>query len=355
MTPGRALVLCALAVAALALVDRTLSSRAISHGPRIERLVDEARAKELVVAALSLRAPKGGERALYLRSRGLWRLVGPQNAVCDGRAIEGLVGRLLGARAVVRTRDPAERARYGLGAGESPLLELCGPQVLTDPAGDALLALELGATFIAGQSAFVARPGEAAVLEIDVDPRTALSARAAPGFSPLVDPRLVAGPFPGPQAGIERVFLDLSDGSALELARAAPDPEAPGDAPRRWNLLENGLAHDCPPPRAEAFLAFLLTVPYARLDSPKRAAALGFDAPAARLTIIASGGDSMVLEIAPTSPAGRAWARNVSLETLGELDAADVPALEPTAAAFLDLERPNAWDEWLRKRFGAGR
>ncbi|MBI5434871.1 MAG: hypothetical protein HZA52_18710 [Planctomycetes bacterium] len=337
--------------------ERALRGRERAPEALVERLLPEERAKALVVAAVSLERPADGTRWILARKSGLWRSLDGRQAVCDSRAIEALVAELLEARVLRRATGDSERAAYGLAPTPEWRIELCGARVLSDPGRDVLFALDVGRS-LAPNAALVQHAGESAPLELDFDVASLLAAGFAPGRAPFEDARLVAGPFPGPQQTIDRVFVDHSDGAALELVRlrASEAELAAGAAAWTWQLSVDGLAKPCPNPRAEAYLAFLTSIPIARALSTKSAAELGFERPTARVTALSSSGEAMVVEIVLRRDQDRAYGLNRTLATVAELDVEVAELVAPSAAGLLELERPNVWDSWLRAHLsGASR
>ena len=333
-----------------------------AHAPRLVRLADAARPGDTVVAGVSLELPPGGERVLYVRSKGVWRCVSAWGAPCEARRVEELVLGLLGARGVVRARSLERRADFGLAPGESLGIALHGKALLDDPAGDELLRLAVGApgrvgagSAAASSGAFVRLEQGDEVLELDFDPRAALGPPHPRGLPPLLDPRLAAQAFPGSGRRVERLFLDRADGSGLELVRRAREalPPGPGLDPAEtldweWLLVEGERQRVISPLRGEAYVTFAPRAPYVALDDPRRAAEHGLDTPAARLTLVPDEGDPLELELAAPGPDGSVWVRVPSVPLLALVDAATARMLLPDADELEDDTRPNAWDAWLR-------
>ncbi|MCE9593500.1 MAG: hypothetical protein K8S98_04840 [Planctomycetes bacterium] len=345
----RAALLLALAAALFFVFERSLRSRETPQPTLVERLLPEERAKELVVAALSIEQPGASARRIVARKAGLWRALDATNAVCDSRVIEPLVQSILEARVLTRASDEADIAAFGLARTPLWRIELCGAKVLADPGRDVLLALDVGRS-LPPHATLVRRSGETKVLELDFDLARLLDETFARGPVPFEDARLVAGPFPGPGRTIDRVFVDRDDGTGLELVRQlATDASSASEAAWTWQLSVDGFAKPCPAPRAEAFLAFLTSVPTAGALARRSANELGFEKPTVRLTILGSGGDAMVLELVLRRDENEAYGFNRTLDTLARMDPVLAELLAPSAASFLELDRPNLWDSWLRE------
>jgi hypothetical protein len=158
-----------LAVTALAvLAERVLVDREREPPIGVERLVAAERADALVIAALRVSRPGDGARWTLARKSGLWRVVDGTQAVCDSRAIEALVSRVLGARALLRSAEAADRRAYGLAPAAEWKLELCGSKVLSSPDGDVLFALDVGRS-LAPRACLAERAGEPQPLELDFE------------------------------------------------------------------------------------------------------------------------------------------------------------------------------------------
>ncbi|MCK6448983.1 MAG: hypothetical protein L6Q99_21515 [Planctomycetes bacterium] len=335
---------------------RVASQRERTPELRVERLIPEDRAKELVVAAVSIERAADGTRWLLARKSGLWRVLDATQAVGDSRAIEALVSTLLEARVLQRSADDTERAAYGLFPTPTWRVELCGAKVLSEVGRDVLFALDVGRS-LEPRASLVQRRGETRALELDFDLSRALETALAAGRAPFEDARLIAGPFPGEGRTIERLFVDHADGTALELVRVrATEAElAAGAPPWAWQLVVDGLAKPAPNPRVEAYLAFLTSIPVAHALPVKAANELGFDRPDARVTALGSGGDSMVVEVVFRRDESRAFGLNRTLATVAELDVAVAELVAARAESVLELERPNVWDTWLRANLPGAR
>lgn len=337
-----------------ALAERALRGRARAPEMLVERLLPQERAEQLLVAALVIERPAEGARWTLARRSGLWRVLDATQAVGDSRAIESLVSTLLDARVLRRSGEERERASYGLVPTPVWRVELCGAKVLSDPGRDVLFALEVGRS-LPPSASLVQRAGESSALELEFDLAGQLERAFAAGRAPFEDARLIAGPFPGLGGTIDRVFVDHADGTALELVRVrASEAElAAGAAPWTWQLSVDGLAKPCPSPRAEAYLAFLTSIPVVRALPARSASELGFERPDARVTALGSSGEAMVVELVQRGE--QAFGFNRTLATVASLDPTVAALVAPRAEGLLELERPNVWDAWLRANLPGAR
>ena len=331
----------ALACAALLAWDLELRSRAAARRVELGRagpVLPPAERRDVPVAALRLEG--AGERWTYARRAGRWSVLGLA-APCDGAAIEGLIGALLGAQGLVVAEDTALAPSYGIAAPETLVVSLLGPRALEDPSGDVLAAFELGRSVPARESSFLRRRGERAIWSVDGDLRAPLVQRVRPGLPPLLDPQLVPRGWAGRREGLQRISVERPGEPPLLLQRVpaavAPEELASGARPWVWSLEVGGSAREAGE-AAASYAAFLQSATWndlGREDGPPPGSAL------ARLVLGGSQGASLVLEVHPAGASGTP-VRVAGDEALLLVD--------PTTAALL-LPRPeqlaaSAGDPW---------
>jgi hypothetical protein len=303
----------------------------------------------MTVAGVSILDPVDGSEVRYILSDGQWLCASAYGAVALTPQLEGLITDLTLARGEWVSAD--RTSEFGLGESEVRILRLHGPKLGTDPAGDVILELELGSSLLglgSGRSYLRAR-GSSQVLEIDADPRSRLLTDPEKRLPPMLDERLLAGEWPARGEGLERAFIDFSDGRSIEIKSRvlgpAPSPELP--APRTWLAIQGETSAPVLPYRIGAWQAFLYRVPYRGLSDPAAAQRRGLDQPLATITLLQIQGDPIELVIGRSAPSGATFVLNRSTGMLCLLDRSEVELLLATLEQLCATELANPWEEWL--------
>jgi len=328
-----------LALLLLAGLDWALEQR--WHAPRgadpvIEKLADRERLAGRQVVAVSL--TDAGGPTFYVRRRGQWRCENAHRAVCDPSAVEGLIASLLEARGVERARGAGREAAYGLGPDARLVVALHGERLAEDPGRDVLLSVDLGKSTPGGPRGmtFARETGGERVLEIDRDPRALL--RSTGGLPPMVDTTLLAGSRASGFGGLKEMRIER-EGRVLRVAL-----EGEG-----WVIERDGRRDPCPPWRAGGFMALWIRGRYEGVESPARAKELGLEAPGGKVVLVPDVGEEVELRLSPVDAGGRAYVWNRGTNVVMVVGREMQGLLLPEASMFLDLERANPWERWLRK------
>lgn len=350
-----------LVLAALA-IGLTIASRALSpergnsaDARPISRLIPEADAGELNVAAIKLREPASGAELLYFRSRGVWRCASTFNAVCDSDLMTELLNDFTGARGVVRTHL-AERANdYGFDDANRLELSFHGPGVMSAEDADLLLAFDIGHELAGtrhGRS-FVRARGETTIVEVDRNSRKLLARAERSSLPPLLDRRILAGPWEGRPLGFERITITRPGSeTVIEYADLPPGETGLGGATWTWRVTEGARTGETSPYVALGFTALALHSQYSGFANPKDAEELGLLPAAARVTLEPRSGELIQLTVGRPTPAGVSYLFHKQNRMLMQVDAETARLLAPTADMLLDQGGANPWELWLSQLGG---
>jgi len=289
----------AVAVAVLAAAD-LVWARAERTGRepagRLGALVPVSEREDLSVAVIRVVGGGLGEH-LYVREGGLWRSATWRNALARPVAVEGLLRALLDAQghayATVRELD----GKLGLDAGAPTLLSLHGPRYGQDRRRDERFALDVGKSAAAGGS-YVRRLGSSVVWRVDRDLRAALGSPPAPGVPSLIDSAVVPEAWwVGAGATLERMEVNALDGASWSMVLRerplTPEQLAARESPWAWYLLDDAATERVvPPQRAAAWVDFLRQARWADVLDARQVPLLLGRPEAARLTLVASDGES---------------------------------------------------------------
>jgi hypothetical protein len=266
--------------------------------------------------------------------------------VCDEAGVRALLASLLEARGVECASGRGAEASYGFADEERATVKLRGPKALEAADEDVLVAIEVGRSFPEGPHgrAFARERASERILEIDRDPRRALSG-GSDAIPPLVDARFLAGSL-GPDArGFREIRIEPRDGEALRIAR---DPSAPADADSPWLLERGGATTAFPGWRVGGYLGLWLRGSFESFANPRRPSEIGLEPPAAKVVLVPDGGEPIELAVSDVAGA-RAHVLNRRTNVAGAVPAELQPLLAPRAELFTDAARPNPWEAWLRK------
>jgi hypothetical protein len=327
------------------------ASPAQAHGAQgVQRLVPETVAGEISVAAVKVKDVARGEEFLFVRSKGVWRCATTFGAVCDAELLSELLADFTQARGVLRSESVSATERYGLDDTTRLEVSFHGPAVLDAEDEDTLLAFEVGHSLPGthhGRS-FVRARGTASVLEIDRNPRKLLERSPESTLPPLLDRRLLAGPWEGRPRGFARIEVQRP-GSVLTVVHEdlPPGEVDPSGATWTWKVREGARSGDASPHRGLGFTAFALHVRYSGFANPGDAAELGLERAVARVTLTPTQGEVMHLRVGPPTPSGFSYVLHEENRMLLQVDAETARLLAPTADMLLDETIPNPWELWL--------
>lgn len=348
------LALLALGLALASFVLDSAQSPPVEARP-ISKLIPEAIASELNVAAIKLREPAAGSELLYFRSRGVWRCASTFGAVCDSELMSELLNDFTEARGVVRTEEANRATEYGFDDSDRLELSFHGPGVMSDDDEDLLLAFEIGHQLAGtrhGRS-FVRARGETTIIEVDRNSRKLLERAERSSLPPLLDRRLLAGPWEGRPLGFARITITRPEGeTVIEYADLPPGETGPDGATWTWRVTEGAQSGETNPYFALGFTAFALHSHYSGFANPEDAKELGLLPAAARVTLEPRSGDPIQLTVGRPTPAGVSYIFHKQNRMLMQVDAETARLLAPTAALLLDENATNPWELWLGRLGG---
>ncbi len=334
--------------------------RSAAGSAAVVRLLDDARLTSEPVAGLSLKLPGDASTHFYVRSKGRWICASAYKVPCDSARLEQFLAALIGARGLVRSESREEQADFGLLPAGLLSIALHGRAMLEREDRDVVAALEL--TYAPrdpeeSNHAFARRPLDPRTIETGFEPHAYLS-QEHEHFPPFVDVRLLSQDFLTAGEAIEKVQRIRRGASDFELVRT-PREVPPGSVgldsvPFTWTLVDANGAQTVDPMLAEAYATFLLQVPFAGLDDPRKRPGL-FESPAQeRLVLFTTAGRQATLELGPALEAGPSGAAravyvfNPTTNVLAVVESQIEALLGPRADAFRAASKENPWDEWLR-------
>lgn len=348
----RALLGLALLTAALFAATRALEGGGgeVREVP-LPRLVDEREAAALSVAGVSIDYGDEGPRFVYAQREGLWRCTTAYDAPALSSRVEDLTRELVEARGMSRGPLAGHEASFGLDEAQRVVVRLHGARMFEEPGGDVLLEVELGHSLpgVGGGRGFARLAGAHEVLEIQYDLRARLARDSEGGLPPLLDGRLLAGEFPDRGGGLERAFIDLADGTSLDLEselRAVPGlPQE--EWPRDWSAITGETRLRCLPYRIAGWQAFLYRAPISGLSDPAAAERRGLDPPVAVVTLAQVDAAPIVLRVGRPAPSGGRFVENRKTGQLVYLEPEVAALLLPTLEGLAERELQNPWEAWL--------
>ena len=330
----------------LSLLDR---SEASDPGLAIEALVDPELAASLTIAAIEFHEPAREETLLYARSKGMWRCASTFGAVCDHEQMTELLHGFTRAHGVVRTEDPALAADFGFTTDEMFRVSFHGPKVLEDPDRDVLLSFDVGRALPGARNgrSFVRATGSDVIHEIDHDVRPLLERPSTKTIPPLMDRRILAGPWENRALGFDRLVIERANGVNTEIRLIDVEPEGPDQPAWAWRVTEGAKSGNAPYHRALGYTSFALQATYSGFANPNEAADLGLVPAAARVRMEPTDGEVIELVIGRPSPRGATSILHRQTKMLMQTDAETARLFMPDAATLLDPDLSNPWELWL--------
>jgi hypothetical protein len=318
--------------------------------PGVTRFVPLAPAEPVPVSALTLTLGRGPSY-FYARSKGLWRCLNAGGALCEEAPLLELFERLQRARGLPEGPiESLDLQALGLDPGARVRLDLHGSQVLKEGAAkDILASVELGQI-----RPGLGGPARLADSDLVLGLAEDLMPRLGPGGSrgelpPLVSPRALPAAWPGWAAGIERVFVDPSEGQSFEFVPLPQDPDRPLAAGLDRFLIRHadGSELECNPVLSTGFFLFLSRAPREALPGEGDLPPPDRQRPALRLTLLSK--DKSLLEVVVLQGFGPG--RRVLLEdlagTAGLISPEVARLLAPTPQQLIS-GKENPWDSYLR-------
>ena len=350
----RASLVLALLVLGCAFAARLLEARAhdetASAERTVQRLVDADKAQDLSVAAVRVRDFARGDEFLYVRSKGVWRCASTFGAVAEAEQLTTLLGDFTEARGVLRSRDPQRADAYGFADATRFEVSFHGPRVLEDEDEDVLLAFEVGRA-LKGTSrgrSFVRERGRPEVWEIDRNARTLLERPEESNLPPLLDRRLLGGPWEGRPHGFQAVTIERPNSTIrVRYVELPPERHTPEGIGWTWQVESSTRNGAASPYRALGYTAFALHARYVGFANPRQAEELGLLPYAARVTLEPRQGDAMHLTVGRPTPQGVSYVFHEENKMLLQIDAESARLLAPTLEMLLDTDIANPWELFL--------
>lgn len=330
-------------------------------GGGIARFVPE----EYRLAAVTIEYVRQNQTFVCVPSKGRWLSYTAFGAPLVQGALNSLVGNLLSSHGVRRSSQREPHASYGF-APPVYRITLHGRGILEDDDRDILAAFEIGSTVdtAAGAISYARRlehdaegrlslsqePDGADIWEIDFDPRPELERDEGSSMPPMLDERLVPGPFPGEPAAQFRYLEIAGQSGTYRLVRHEVEDAAEGQPSWRWTLEDAEGSHPASWSRVETYCAFLRLAPYVGLEDPQRAALYGIERPYFSLRGWPVEGEQP-LEIYlgdPSEKIGGRFCLNLGDRLLAVISDPTAAALDPAPQIFVDESLPEPWSLFLQ-------
>jgi hypothetical protein len=307
----------------------------------------------LAIGGITIEGLPQGDRFIYVRANSQWTCPTVYGAIGTSQEIEAFLSEVILAWGE-RVAGTDRRADYGFDVERPLRVTLHGPKMATDPERDIVLEIELGMSLpgLGEGRGYLRRVDGEDLFEIDQNPRKRLRpAEESQKVPPLLDERLLAGEFPTLGEGIERAFVDWSDGRSLEVRSRVlgPPPDRNSPPPREWVAMEGEDTARILPYRIGGWQSLLYRVNYEGLADPKIAERRGLDEPSATITLLQVGGDAIELVVGRRAPSGQAFVLNRKTNMLCLLASEDVELLLPTVPWLCSGDIANPWEAWLPK------
>lgn len=337
------------------LAERTTRER--QAGVRIEFLLnaEEVFTEDRPIAAFRLdRNEQGAQAHLYVMTDGVWRSVSAHGTIALNEAIGALVPKLTNAEGYVMTRAAAAAREFGFDTEEMLRLSVCGPDVLTDPGGDVIYALDIGNSIPETGGSYVRPTGTTEIWAIDMNFREELESDVGPSVPPMLDPRILPSAWPGFEPpGVDRIVVEMPNEPPLELQRydreVTDEQIARGEPAWEWSVKKGEIEYVGDPFQIFSYGGFLTNAPYAGILSPRLQNDLGLDDLRARITLRSVHGQHVQLLVGGEAPRGGIAVVNTFSGNIFEVNPGIAELLVPEMDMLLTDQLGNPWEQFLER------
>ncbi len=346
----------------LAIADGVLSraaSETRAASSRVRRLVPPEKREVALVAAVEVSDTARGTKHLYGRTDGIWRCLTYRSAVANGSQVESVLKKLFEGEGIVKSKDPAQSATYGLAPPSLIRLVLHGANAVATPAGDPIFQFEVGDPAPAVNGCYVRIAGAKEIWAIDLNLREELAPPGLGALPPMLDLQAVPLAWPGMQKGIAKLVVEVGGVPPFELEgrrrEISPDEMRQGKSPWEWFVVRPGGEAVAEQDLAMAYLSFFLRAPCADVvdtSDTSTHAALGLDRPRARVTVHPHEGEPLVITFGGGTAAGAIPVFDPFSRTVRALAAPLLPLAAPAAEQLLPGAPGNAWEAVLKQMQG---
>ncbi len=346
----RAVLVLALVAAGLLAWDRALVQReeaGRAAGLRIAPLLPASEREGRSVAALRIETASG-ESWIYGQSNGMWRCLNWKGAIANGVDIAEIAARVVNARGMPLSDDPARPQDYGFDVPGMLTLSLHGPKLdLLDATKDRLIALDLGRPLSSQAGSFVRRHGSTEVWSTDLDVSGLLGRNDHPREPPLLERTLVPMSWPGQSPRIRRLRIEREGEPPFDLIlkerRLNSDEALAGVAPFEWLMRVDGRESPCVEILAIHYSAYMVLAEWGAIVDPALYPRLGFDKPRAQVLLVPPEGDPLNLLLGGRGPSGRSVVLDSVSGLIMEIEPVQEAMLFPKAEAFSGAALENPW------------
>lgn len=296
----------------------------------------------------AIRLEYGGQEIIYVYHEGLWRCVTAYAAPAEHEPIEAILPTLVAAEGVVRTSAADDAASFGFANDEVVRLAICGPDVFTDPAGDVILAVDIGHSIASTGGSYARLAGSDDIWAIDIDFRSLLEIDAKSDAPPMLDPHIVPQAWPGVTLGPARITVETWGNDPLLISRRERT-DGDSDFQWQWDIQQGGQLHNGDLLQVTSYAVFLTRAEYRGILAPRPFHELGLDSPNAIVTYETAEGLSLQLVIGGRAPGGGIVVFNTLTKVLYEVDPDLTQRMVPGIDLLLSNEQGNPWERWLRR------
>lgn len=354
----KSFVACGVLLGGLVVWDVLLTNRedeARRNIVRVGRLFtkEERAAKETKGIVIETQA---GEKFTYKKiSADEWRCTSYKNAIASTEHIErGLLTKIFESEGHVQSDDSRLAAQYGLDGPSMLRVTVHGPGLLekTERA-DVIAAVDIGNSLQDKEGSFMRRTGQQKIWSMDANPHPELDRPAGVKIPPLLDPSMVPMFWFAKAQRVKRIKVERGNAKPFELEvrdkQISPEEMRQGVSPIDWYFLQDGKEKLAEQPAALAFTTVLMRAPYSDvLESTQPVfEALGFNRPAAKLTLTPAEGPPMELYVGSVATPSKKYAiYNSTTQLIYECEVGIVNLLFPQEPMLL-TPGANPWKQLL--------
>jgi hypothetical protein len=355
------IIACALLFAGLFVWDWTMTKSeedVARNTVRVGRLVSKQERDRAAATAVVVEY-RTGEKFIYAKvAQDQWKCLNYRNAIASGERIErGLINKLFESEGHVQSDDSSLAPQYGLDTASMVKVSVHGPGFDAKTAtGDRIAQIDVGAPSHDRDGCFMRRSGEQKIWAMDSNPHPELDRPPGVKLPPLLDPSLIPMYWVMAAQRVMAVKVERAGAAAFELEvrdkQISPEDMKQGKSPFDWYFKKGGNEMLCDQTAAMGFTSILMRAPYSDVIDASEFSKLGFDKPAAKLTLTPSAGAPMEIFLAGAESPNRKFSiYNAATQSVYEVEKGLANYLFPLEAELITPGR-NIWKPLMDQMSG---
>ncbi|MFN0206853.1 MAG: DUF4340 domain-containing protein [Planctomycetota bacterium] len=355
---------CAIILGGLIVWDRVMTANEDelkANTVRVGRIVSKEERERKTPAAIVIET-QGGDKFTFVKTAPeIWKCSSYRNAIASTERIErGLINKLFESEGHVQSDDSKLAAQYGLDVAGMFIVTVHGDGFIKNKGADDVIAkIDIGAAAHDRDGCFMRRHGEQKIWAMDSNPHPELDRPAQVKIPPLLDPSIIPMYWLSSAQRVAKIKVERSGAAAYELEvrdiQITPEEMKQGKSPFEWYYKKTGVEDRlCEQTAAVGYTSILMRAPYSDVLDVAMFSKLGFDKPAAKLTLTPGQGTPMEIFLGGVMTPNRKFAiYNAATQAIYEVEPGLVEYVFPKEGELITPGR-NVWKPLMDQMSGAG-